>query len=30
MFIIIKHDTVDRVYKKIIIEDELNTVVHDL
>ena len=30
MFIIIKRDTVDNVYKKIKIEDELNTVVHDL
>ena len=32
MFIIIKRDTVDHVhvYKKIMIEDELNTVVHDL
>ena len=30
MFIIIKRDTVDHVYKKIMIDDELNTVVHDL
>ena len=27
MFIIIMRDTVDHVYKKIMIEDELNTVV---
>ena len=30
MFIIIKRETVDHVYKNIMIEDELNTVVHDL
>ena len=28
MFIIIKRDTVDHAYKKIMIEVELNTVVH--
>ena len=30
MFIIIKGDTVDHVYNKIMIEDESNTVVQDL
>ena len=29
MFIIVKRDTVDHAYKKIMIEDELNTVVYD-